>query len=73
MRYYFLFLNLADGYLYESEDEQPKTCFSYELVSQDYRLSNGDQDCIKNYLKRTVIAIHIERGWLAQSKGSEKR
>ena len=27
------------GYLYESEDEQPKICFSYELVSQDYRLS----------------------------------
>jgi len=61
------------GYLNESEDEQLKICFSYELVGQDYRLSNDDQDYIKNYLKRTIIAIHIERGWLAQSKGWERR
>jgi hypothetical protein len=47
--------------LYESEDEQLKICFSYGSVSQDYRLSNGDQDYIKNYLKRTIIAIHIEK------------
>ena len=38
-------------YLYESEDEQLKICFSYELVSQDYRLSSGDQDFIKITLK----------------------
>jgi hypothetical protein len=61
------------GYQYESADEQLKICFSYELVSQDYRLSSGEQDFIKSYLKRTIIAIHIERSWLAQSKGSKKR